>query len=453
MDFQRKKLITAVLVLLFGMGMATAQSKSDALKAGFENPPEGARPRVWWHWMNGNISKEGIKLDLEWMHRVGLGGFHNFDAALSTPQVVDHRLAYMTPEWKDAFKYATTLADQLGMEEAIAGSPGWSESGGPWVPAPQGMKKYVWSETLVEGGKPFTGTLAHPPSNTGAFQNIGIGNAFGGAPPQFYADAAVVAFRRAASDVSIESLHPRITSSGGSPDAAMLADGDLEKTTKLPIPAAGESAWIQYEFAAPTAIRSVTFVTKDPDEIAGVITGIGAPEKNLEASDDGQIFRLVAKLSGGSAAEHTISFPAVTARFFRVTFKRTPPPQLPGWVVGFDIESMRKQMGHPPADYEIAELALHTGARVNRFEEKAAFTPEPDLYGYATLPVAADDAISKSGIVDLSAKMHPDGTLDWTPPAGDWVVLRFGYSLLGITNHPATAEATGLEVDKLNSGL
>ena len=451
MDFQRKKLITAVLVLLFGMGMATAQSKSDALKAGFENPPEGARPRVWWHWMNGNISKEGIKLDLEWMHRVGLGGFHNFDAALSTPQVVDHRLAYMTPEWKDAFKYATTLADQLGMEEAIAGSPGWSESGGPWVPAPQGMKKYVWSETLVEGGKPFTGTLAHPPSNTGAFQNIGIGNAFGGAPPQFYADAAVVAFRRAASDVSIESLHPRITSSGGSPDAAMLADGDLEKTTKLPIPAAGESAWIQYEFAAPTAIRSVTFVTKDPDEIAGVITGIGAPEKNLEASDDGQIFRLVAKLSGGSAAEHTISFPAVTARFFRVTFKRTPPPQLPGWVVGFDIESMRKQMGHPPADYEIAELALHTGARVNRFEEKAAFTPEPDLYGYATLPVAADDAISKSGIVDLSAKMHPDGTLDWTPPAGDWVVLRFGYSLLGITNHPATAEATGLEVDKLNS--
>ena len=117
--------------------------------------------------MNGNISKEGIKLDLEWMHRVGLGGFQNFDAALSTPQVVDKRLAYMTPEWKDAFKYATTLADQLGLEEAIAGSPGWSESGGPWVPGPEAMKKYVWSETAVEGGKPFTGTLAHPPSNTG----------------------------------------------------------------------------------------------------------------------------------------------------------------------------------------------------------------------------------------------------------------------------------------------
>ena len=161
-------------VLAFLTALTLGQASTDTLEQGFRQPPDSAKPRVWWHWMNGNISKEGIKLDLEWMHRVGLGGFQNFDAALATPQVVDHRLAYMTPEWKDAFKYATTLADQLGMEEAIAGSPGWSETGGPWVPASQGMKKYVWSETLVEGGKPFTGTLAHPPSNTGAFQNMGV---------------------------------------------------------------------------------------------------------------------------------------------------------------------------------------------------------------------------------------------------------------------------------------
>jgi hypothetical protein len=96
--------------------------------------------------MNGNITQEGIKLDLDWMHRVGIAGFQNFDAALATPQVVEHRLAYMTPDWKAAFKYATTLADQLDMEEAIAGSPGWSETGGPWVPASQGMKKYVWRD-------------------------------------------------------------------------------------------------------------------------------------------------------------------------------------------------------------------------------------------------------------------------------------------------------------------
>ena len=70
------------------LGSLQAQTTSDPLKSGFENPPASARPRVWWHWMNGNITKEGIKLDLEWMHRVGLAGFQNFDAALSTPQVV-----------------------------------------------------------------------------------------------------------------------------------------------------------------------------------------------------------------------------------------------------------------------------------------------------------------------------------------------------------------------------
>jgi hypothetical protein len=148
-------LLAACITLALGVGGAPAQSNPDPLKSGFENPPASARPRVWWHWMNGNISKPGIKLDLEWMHRIGIAGFQNFDAALETPQVVDKRLAYMTPEWKDAFKYATTLADRLGLEEAIAGSPGWSETGGPWVPPSQGMKKYVWSETSVEGGKPF----------------------------------------------------------------------------------------------------------------------------------------------------------------------------------------------------------------------------------------------------------------------------------------------------------
>lgn len=107
--------------------------------------------------MNGNITKEGIKLDLEWMHRSGIAGFQNFDAALQTPQVVEKGLVYMTPEWKDAFKYAVGLGDQLGMEMAIAGSPGWSETGGPWVPPAQGMKKYVWTETALTRRRNSTG--------------------------------------------------------------------------------------------------------------------------------------------------------------------------------------------------------------------------------------------------------------------------------------------------------
>jgi hypothetical protein len=415
-----------------------------SLQDGFLDPPAGARPRVWWHWMNGNISQEGIKLDLEWMHRVGIAGFQNFDAALSTPQVVKERLAYMTPEWKDAFKYATNLADQLGMEEAIAGSPGWSESGGPWVTPADGMKKYVWSETVVEGGKPFAGKLAAPPSVTGPFQSIASSEEQ--PAPLFYADAAVVAYKRPASDVSAQELHAKMSASGGDPDFALLSNGDLQKTTGLPVPALGESSWIQWEFAGAQTIRAISFVTKDPDWTAA-FTGVGAPEKTLEASDDGKNFRMVAKLSGGSAPQHTIAFPAVTAKYFRVTFKRLPPPQVPDWAKGFDPAQFN---GKAPTEYRIAKLELIPGARVNRFEEKAAFTPEEDLYRYATAAVGPEDAIRKTDVVDLTAQMKADGELDWTPPAGEWVVVRLGYSLLGITNHPATKEATGLEVDKLD---
>jgi hypothetical protein len=117
-----------------------------------------------------------------------------------------------------------------------------------------------------------------------------------------------------------------------------------------------------------------------------------------------------------------------------------------------DPESFGVTAHEAPTDYEIAELVLHSEPRVNRFEEKAAFTTLPDLYKFATPEISAADAIQKADVIDLTSKMHPDGTLDWTPPAGEWVILRFGYSLLGITNHPATAEATGLEVDKLNRG-
>lgn len=444
-----KRCAAAILVVLGLACVASTQNGEDTLKKGFERPPSGARPRVWWHWMNGNITQEGIKLDLEWMHRVGIAGFQNFDAALSTPQVVDKRLAYMTPEWKDAFRYAIKLGDQLGMEMAIAGSPGWSESGGPWVPPSHGMKKYVWSETVMEGGKPFTGKLVHPPETTGPFQNVGLG---GGAPSptsnsQFYADAAVVAFRE--SDGSPEPV-AKITSSGGGMDFAMLSDGDLMKTTGVPIPEEGGTAWIRFEFPSPQTVRSLTYATKDPGELEAALTKVGAADKTLEASDDGQTFRSIAKLTGGETPQHTLSFAPVTAKYFRVTFKPTPAPPLPTWASGIDPSFFGPNATTKPTNYEVAELVLHPDMRVNRFEEKAAFVPVPDLYQFATANGDGAGAIKKSDVVDLTGKMQADGTLDWTPPAGRWVVLRLGCSLLGITNHPATPEATGLEVDKLD---
>ena len=449
--FHTSLVFSALMLLAGATAMGGAQDASNALKSGFENPPQSARPRVWWHWMNGNITKEGIQLDLEWMHRAGLGGFQNFDAALFTPQVVKERLVYMTPAWKDAFNYATTLADQLGLEEAIAGSPGWSETGGPWVPAREAMKKYVWSETAVEGGKPYRGALAHPPSNTGAFQNLGvedIGAIVGTSykPPEYYADSVVIAYREATTDIPLEAYHPVITTSGGPIDTGLLSDGDLVKPVALPMaPKIGDKAWIQYAFAKPVTIRALTLVAGQRNPADVFLPPGGESGRALEASDDGQNFHVVLDVPKSGATEHTLSFEPVTARYFRVTFKTMPVPPNPMEDSGFTLPP-------PPKDHLIEELVLHPGARVNRFEEKAAFNPVWDLYSMATPAFTPKDAIQKSDVIDLTSKVRPDGTLDWTPPKGHWVVLRFGYSLLGITNHPATAEATGLEVDKLNAG-
>ncbi|WP_321474308.1 glycosyl hydrolase [uncultured Paludibaculum sp.] len=448
--------IRALAPLLFcfvagSLAQGPVQGTGDPLERGFQTPPDSAKPRVWWHWMNGNITKPGIQADLEWMKRVGIGGFQNFDAALATPQIVDKRLVYMTPEWKDAFRFTTTLADKLGLEMAIAGSPGWSESGGPWVPPAQAMKKFVWSETTIEGGRAFVGKLPKPPSVAGPYQNIP--RSMGGGlqltsepqrPPEYYADSAVVAFRLPASDVTVSELQPKVTSSGGQFDLTMLSDGDLAKESELPLAPVGERAWIQFEFSQPQAIRGLTLVLhsagRNPFGDISSDTGL-----NLESSSDGTQFNRVASIPVSRSVANTISFAPVTAKFFRVTF-RTPQPPPRGQTM--NIPGLRPQRA--PTAHRIAELVLHPGARVNRFQEKAAFSTLPTLYQLATPAVAADDAVAKANVVDLTGKMRPDGTLEWTPPTGRWTVLRIGYSLLGITNHPASPEATGLEVDKLN---
>ena len=447
----------SLLILFVCMAASTFGQTSSTLEDGFKTPPNSAKPRVWWHWMNGNITKEGIKLDLEWMNRVGIGGFQNFDASLGTPKLVDNRLVYMTPEWKDAFLFTTKLADQLGLEEAVAGSPGWSESGGPWVKPSQGMKKVVWSEVRVEGGQPFSGSLPHPPNVTGPLQNIPIFDflaMIGGqpptAPPTFYADTAVIAYRAPDTDVPVSSLQPKITSSSGNLDLAILTDGDLVKTTQVPKAPVGQQAWIQYEFSTPQTMNAVTLVLNDPGAAAANMFGAAPSIADIEASDDGQTFRKLVDIPNDGGMEHTIAFPATTARFFRVALTDKPPSSFSE--LTFDVENPFGDFSgaKPNPNFEISELVLHPDARISRFEEKAGFANLLSFDPFPTPPVAAADAIRKDDIIDLTSKMRPDGTLDWTPPSGKWVVLRFGYSLTGVTNHPASPEGTGLEVDKLS---
>src|SRR5207249_2632662 len=102
---------------------------------------------------------------------------------------------FLSPEWLEAVRHAASEADRLNLEMAMFTSAGWSLTGGPWVKPEQAMKKLVWSETTIEGGKTFNDKLPAPPSNEGPIRNLSRGGNSGSNEPTFYADCAVIAYR------------------------------------------------------------------------------------------------------------------------------------------------------------------------------------------------------------------------------------------------------------------
>ncbi len=178
---QTLRFLPRVLLLLC---LPALDCLADPLESGFQIPPASAQPRTWWHWTSGNVTREGITKDLEWMKRVGIGGFQLCDVAFGGNQSVEHKIQFGTPDWYDTVRYAAAEADRLGLEMSIFSSAGWSETGGPWVKPEQAMKKLVWSEIQLEGPRSFNGKLPPPPSNNGPIRNLGRGGTGrGGAPP------------------------------------------------------------------------------------------------------------------------------------------------------------------------------------------------------------------------------------------------------------------------------
>ena len=77
----------SVVALALALCASAQEPQVTSMQRDFQNPPDAAKPRVWWHWMSGNVSKEGITADLEWMHRVGIGGMQMFDGDLGVANI------------------------------------------------------------------------------------------------------------------------------------------------------------------------------------------------------------------------------------------------------------------------------------------------------------------------------------------------------------------------------
>lgn len=412
------------------------------LEEGFVTPPAEARPRVWWHWMDGNISKDGAMKDIEWMREVGIGGFHCFDAGISTPQIVEHRVKYMSDEWKDVFAASIAKADEYGMEVGVAASPGWSETGGPWVKPEKAMKKLVWSEADVAGGETFDGVLPHPPVVNGRFQDLNDG---GWQEDRYYRDIAVLAFKVKAP--SMASLRPKLTCSGGEFTLEQLTNGRISDESELPYLPDGQGAWIQYEFDEPQTIFGADIKCGIWDAGPQRFMLQGEDGTVLEYSSDGVHFETASLLEGKVFNFAALSFRPVTGKYFRL---RVIPEEeaLRRYYVRSSVHGMcAPEAGRKSVP--VAEFNLYGTPRVGRHIEKAGFFPAEDLYKCPSAP--AEAACQASEVIDLSALVSPDGSLRWTAPEGCWKILRFGYDLTGHQNSPASAEATGLEVDKMDA--
>jgi hypothetical protein len=295
-----------------------------------------------------------------------------------------------------------------------------------------------------------------PPGATGPFQSLskqpGIDDAASGTapapPPQLYGDIAVLGV-----PVPDEALPlPKAATGTGQPlDAAILAGGNLDTAVAVPRPADGTPASVVLSWDQPRTVRSAhVFVGHASVMFLGTLVG-----PVLEASDDGHTWRKVADVPA-DAVPTTVGFAPVTARWFRLVLRplAPTPANMGAPAPGIIPPAFFGGLGGAQAPWDLRQFRLDAAPAVDRFETKAGFSLTMD---YFTLAEPGDGATGPkpAQVVDLTAKLRANGRLDWTAPglpAGwSWKVIRFGHSLLGTTNHPAPAEATGLEVDKFDA--
>ena len=384
------KSLLPLLLALLPVGVSHA---GESLEAHFAQPPALARPQTWWHWVSGNVSKEGITADLEAMKRIGLGGVQLFNVDQSD---VKGPVVLMSPEWRELVKHTLNEADRLKLHFAMQACEGWSESGGPWIELAQSMQRVTWSETHVLGCKTIPLTLPKPQAMKG-----------------YYQDISILALKDGPTDPAPDPV--RITSC---PQSEKPVTGPTSAVFPIKFSPAQSPFWIQYEFAQPVTAGSVA-CTLEWSAHRASFTG------KLEASDDGVTFRPVFELTKWPRTDED-PFPLVTAKVFRMTFSQKPPKG--GWTP----EALAKN------NLVVSKFKLG-GARVSNASARAANVVDTQLgFTATTLP-----AIAANDVIDLTGKTT------WDAPAGNWTLLRIGHTTTAKAVRPATKP--GLESDKLSA--
>lgn len=381
----------------------------------FINPPREAGVHTWWHWMDGNITKEGITKDLEAMHEqgivqatilnIGLLGDRDF----GIPEV-----KFASPEWFDMFRWALEEANRLEISIGIHNCDGWSTTGGPWISPELSMKEYTWTKTVVGPGRKDPIKLLQPQGVKG-----------------FYQDVAVLAVKSRNALSSFQAARPKVYLNENN-EVTHLYDGCPNSGIRI---RKGNTLTFKFEKAF-TANRIAlvprrAFMWGDPDNFQS--------DFSISFSNDGKQFFPVTGFSiSGLNKVSQVTFPETRAGYFRLEITGTGNQD--SWIPVY-----------------IGECEFLAG------DDSPLFTPQTEYFSEKTGSVKAgnisafqpgiitDFADQSTLAIDITSKMNSDGILDWNPGEEYWTVIRFGYTTTGAENSPSTEAGRGLECDKMDT--
>lgn len=413
--FSCVRVVMAIAAVFFVASGLTAQT-IDELEAAFNSPPADARPWVFWYWMHGAVSPEGITADLEAMRCAGLGGAYLMPIqGPASPPAYEPPATQLSPRFWQMIRHAAREADRLGMQLGMHLCDGFATAGGPWITPELSMQKIVWSQAKVTGGQSIDLELPQPETREG-----------------YYRDIATLALPCPVGyGVDSASQPLNVTTSDGEKNAGRLVRPDNSERYRSDNP-----CWIRYDFDEAFTARSVT-ITPDGSNYQ-------CQRLQVEALSDDGSWRLVAQLN---APQHgwqdegrpvTHALPETTSQSFRFSWK--PAGSEPG------AEDLDAAKWAPVL--KVQSIVLSSEARIHHYRGKAgeAWRQSPATTDTQS---PAKSCVPLDSIIDLAKHVDGAGRLRWDAPQGEWLIMRFGHTSTGKRNVTAGG-GLGLECDKLS---
>jgi (4-O-methyl)-D-glucuronate---lignin esterase len=400
------------------MGFTQQPKPIDLIEKNFLNPPQSAKPWVFWYWLHGAVSKEGITADLEAMKEVGIGGAYLMpikDTSSSIP--FQPQVKQLTPEWWSMVKFAMQEAKRLKLQLGIHVSDGFALAGGPWITPELSMQKLVWTKTYIKNGDTEKINLDQPESYNG-----------------FYKDVAVFAYPANSSYAFNDLvLVPTVTASDGTkPQFLSFYDDDNKEIFR-----SDTTCWIQYRYPEPFTCRSI--------RIHEGTNNYQAQRLIIQKCDDGVNFISVDTLQPPRHGwqdwnqPYTHAIKTFTAKYIRFVWKKEGTE--PG------SEDLDAAKWRPVL--RVRGIYISDEPVINNYEAKNGSVWRI-AENTTTNEVSKTNAVPINKILNLTDKLSADGSLMWNPPAGNWIIVRIGHTSTGAVNSTAGG-GKGLECDKFSS--